>query len=273
MLTIAPAPPDLAHAVEVAVCLQRDAAFSVTRFPAMPRAMLTLELVPHPGSGCLVPSGVLFHAIGSQPAEHVATRPFKALGLVLHAAAAAALLGPEVGAAVDRKLPWSDVAGRAEARRLDDDLFAATRDEERLQALMDSVRRSLQRGTDKLHRSRFEALQHLATTVGHHGTQAAPLLGLSQRQLQRRCLALLALHPKRLQRLVRFQGLLRAAVLAPQRPGLEQALEAGFYDQSHLAREARLLAGQPLQQVLAGAHDGGAWWPLMVQRRPLRHHR
>jgi len=43
------------------------------------------------------------------------------------------------------------------------------------------------------------------------------------------------------------------------------ALDAGFYDQSHLARDARTLAGAPLGKLVAQARPDSAWWPLATR--------
>ncbi|MPZ25164.1 MAG: helix-turn-helix domain-containing protein [Micromonosporaceae bacterium] len=82
----------------------------------------------------------------------------------------------------------------------------------------------------------------------------AAALGLSERQLHRRCLAAFGYGPKLLARILRFR---RAAGLA--RAGVrfaEVAVAAGYADQAHLAREVRALSGVPLR-VLTGADAAG----------------
>lgn len=76
-------------------------------------------------------------------------------------------------------------------------------------------------------------------------------LGISERQLRRRCQASVGLGPKALQRLLRFQGFLaltQQALAQGRRPagdGLAMlAAEAGYTDQSHLTRECLRLTGQ-----------------------------
>lgn len=279
MLQVLPPPPALAHAVEAAVALRRDAARSISCFPAMPRAMLTLQLPLH--AAATEPPALQFHALSTRPAVHQAYAPFKALGLVLQPAAAAQLLGASSGVCVDATLPWAEVAGAAEARRLADALLQSTSDQARLQALFASLQRTLQRGPERLRAARAESLQRLVALVGRHGAQAAPLLAVSERQLERRCRALLALSPKQLQRLVRLQNALRHVVQHRAAPLADGALAAGYYDQSHLLRDVRQLAGAPLRGLLDGAHADGAWWPLATQRGvdqrtaswPPRHHR
>ena len=64
-------------------------------------------------------------------------------------------------------------------------------------------------------------------------------LGLSERQLRRRCRAGVGYGPKTLQRILRFRRFLRG-----DRTDLGRAaLEAGYSDQAHLTRECRRLTG------------------------------
>ncbi|MEU6371945.1 helix-turn-helix transcriptional regulator [Streptomyces sp. NPDC046909] len=73
-------------------------------------------------------------------------------------------------------------------------------------------------------------------------------LGLSARQLQRRCGAAFGYGPKTLARILRLR---RALVLARGGvPYAETAFRCGFADQAHLARDVRELAGAPLTELL-----------------------
>jgi AraC-like DNA-binding protein len=246
---------ELRGAVECAIVVER-AAGTVTRFPAMPRAMLTFA----PGAG------VSFHAMSTRAATHAHAQPLRALGLVLLPATAARLLGMSSGALVDATLPWAAMAGPAEAARLDDALHQAGSDPARLAALQSSLQRVLARGPERVQRSRAEGLQRLCVAVGRDGAKAGAGLGLGERQLERRCRAQLGLTPKQLQRITRLHGVLVDALRGRRPPDADAALAAGYYDQSHLARDARLLTGSTVHELLREAHDGGAWWPLHTQR-------
>jgi AraC-like DNA-binding protein len=245
--------------VECAIVVQR-AAGSLSRFPAMPRAMLTLA----PGGGSA--AAVSFHAMSTRAVTHAHAQPLRALGLVLPPHTAARLLGMSTGALVDATLPWAEMAGLAEAARLDDALQQADSDLARLVALQSSLQRVLARGPERVQRSRAEALQQLCHAVSHQGTRAATALGLGERQLERRCRALLGLTPKQMQRIARLHGLLSEALRQQRLPDVDAALAAGYYDQSHLARDARLLTGASLRELLLHAHADAAWWPLETQR-------
>jgi AraC-like DNA-binding protein len=71
-------------------------------------------------------------------------------------------------------------------------------------------------------------------------------LGLSERQLRRRCNAAAGYGPKTLQRVLRFRRFLSAG----DRDLARAALDAGYADQSHLTRECTRLAGRPPAALL-----------------------
>lgn len=250
---------ELRGVVECAIVVQR-AAGTFSRFPAMPRAMLTLA------SAAGGAAAVSFHAMSTRAATHAHAQPLRALGLVLPPDTASRLLGMSTGALVDATLPWAAMVGAVEAARLDDALQPAGSDLARLAALQASLRRVLVHGSERVQRSRTEALQRLCLAVGREGARAATDLGLGERQLERRCRALLGLTPKQMQRITRLHGLLSDALLRQRMPTTDAALAAGYYDQSHLARDARLLTGTTLGELLRQTHADGAWWPLDTQQ-------
>lgn len=84
---------------------------------------------------------------------------------------------------------------------------------------------------------------------------AAPPTGWSSRQWQRTCQAELGVTPKLLQRLARLHASVRMQHASQPASWAEHALLSGFYDQAHMAREYRLLAGvTPGQSLRAVAH-------------------
>ncbi|MGE0314008.1 MAG: helix-turn-helix domain-containing protein [Lautropia sp.] len=251
---------DLEGAVDFGVCLRQSAPATTTRFPAMAKAMLTATRI---GAS---EWAIRFHALTSSPTTHVQTGPLHALGLVLPASTAARLMGPTTGARVDVVLPWGDVAGDGEQARLLDAWRADDTDASRLHALQESLRRVLAREPERHRDSRARMLRHLEDAVGRQGARAAGVLGVSERQLERRCRQWLGLAPKRLHRLTRFESALCGALATRRVPDVDAALAAGYYDQSHLARDARRLAGAPMRELLAGARADAAWWPLATRR-------
>jgi AraC-like DNA-binding protein len=88
-----------------------------------------------------------------------------------------------------------------------------------------------------------------AMPVGH----IADDIGLSSRQLQRRCLDAFGYGPKtlaRVLRMVRALELARAGV-----PFADTAARSGYADQAHLSRDVKEFTGVPLRQ-LVGAGSG-----------------
>lgn len=77
---------------------------------------------------------------------------------------------------------------------------------------------------------------------------AAAQACMSERQLERRFALDLGLRPKHFSRILRLRRAIRDAKLGL--PIGQAALAAGFADQSHLANEARALAGAPLRRLL-----------------------
>jgi AraC-like DNA-binding protein len=89
----------------------------------------------------------------------------------------------------------------------------------------------------------------VAHRVGGGVAATAEAVGLSERQLHRRCLAAFGYGPKTLARILRFR---RAVALARAGTGLaEVAFRTGYADQPHLAREVRALSGVPLRALLS----------------------
>ncbi|GII83130.1 AraC family transcriptional regulator [Sphaerisporangium siamense] len=73
-------------------------------------------------------------------------------------------------------------------------------------------------------------------------------LGLSERQLNRRCVRAFGYGPKTLQRVVRFQRALRVARSGARLADV--AATSGYADQAHMARDVRRLAGVSMGRLL-----------------------
>jgi AraC-like DNA-binding protein len=85
--------------------------------------------------------------------------------------------------------------------------------------------------------------------TGQPVAATADAVGLSERQLRRRCLTAFGYGPKTLARVLRFN---RALALARTGEPLGTvAATTGYADQAHLAREFREFAGVPPRQLLA----------------------
>jgi AraC-like DNA-binding protein len=105
------------------------------------------------------------------------------------------------------------------------------------------------------------AVRRAAGLLAHPGARVDELagdLGLSERQLLRRCQAAVGYGPKTLHRVLRFR---RFLALAGAGRGLDLArvaLDAGYADQAHLTRECTRLAGLPPAALLRARAGGDA---------------
>jgi transcriptional regulator GlxA family with amidase domain len=82
-------------------------------------------------------------------------------------------------------------------------------------------------------------------------------LGLSERQLRRRCHAAVGYGPKTLQRVLRFRNFLRAVAADGADPDLGRiAFEVGYADQAHLTRDCAVLAGLPPAALARDRYSG-----------------
>ena len=76
--------------------------------------------------------------------------------------------------------------------------------------------------------------------------------GISRRQVERKCNALYGAPPKLLAR--KYRALRAAVALASGDASLDEVIDRGFYDQSHLIREVKHFTGlTPRQFALAAA--------------------
>lgn len=84
--------------------------------------------------------------------------------------------------------------------------------------------------------------------------EVARLCEMSRRQLERLFPVMVGLRPKQFARIVRFQGLLDRIDVEGPRNWSSLALRCGYFDQSHMIREFRSLAGQSPAAHFAGDH-------------------
>lgn len=262
MLQFYRTPPQLSKWVEGAVLIRMGAGQQVSRFPAMPRAMLTMHLACVHGMAWSVAQPATFHSLTTEPSTYTHAGQITALGLIVRPSAAACLLGRACGAVTDQALPWSAIVGESEAARLVDDVEQVNAEVDCLRALMVSMCRAMEWVTLE----RWQQAERLCETVGRQGAQAGGDLGVGRRQLERRCLAVLGVPPKQFERLERFHRALSAVVTQNASPLVHTALDAGYYDQSHLALDARQLGGASLREMRAQATPGTPWWALATPR-------
>lgn len=189
-------------------------------------------------------TGALFVA-GPDTTAHLTTlTPGELVGARFRSGHAPVGLGLPADALRDQRVRLDELWAADRVRRLAEDLDrtgSATAAQDVLaEAVLDGVRD----GPDPA----VPALLALAGDGRRVGAMAEEI-GLTERQLHRRCLAAFGYGAKVLTRVLRFQDAVR---LARQGTGLaDVAHRSGYADQAHLSREVRALAGVPLT-VLVG---------------------
>ncbi len=260
-----PAPADLRAWTDGGVVVQAPATLAASCFPALVGSMLVLRLagqVLHAGRGpgpALVPVAALIGP-STRPARFDHVGAVHAVGLLIRPEALPGLLRVPVAGLVDGHAALVDVAGPAWASTVQA-VQAAADDGTRLAVLFQQLRQAV---AGPLQAQRRAQRQRLASAIQGPLALACRTLGLSRRQLERQCLAAFGMAPKQFQTVARLQRALHGAAQAGT-PGADLALQAGYYDQSHLARDLRRLAGQPLGRLVAQARRvGSEHWPLAV---------
>ncbi len=262
MLQVFRVPSSMSQWVDAAVLIRMGPGLQVSRFPAMPRAMLAMHLACHEGEACTIAHPATFHTLTTRPSAYTHAGGITALGLIVRPSAAACLLGPTFGAVTDQALPWSDIVGGAESARLMDQMERLDTDMACLRVLMMSFCRAM----NAVSPARWQQHERLCDAVGRHGARAVDAVGIGPRQLERRCLSMLGVSPKRFERLERFHRALSAVMTQDTAPLAQSSLDAGYYDQSHLALEARQLGGASVLEMKSQAVPDAPWWALSTPR-------
>jgi AraC-like DNA-binding protein len=135
----------------------------------------------------------------------------------------------------DEQVPLEQLWPAARVRPLTDRLAESARPGE----VLERAAAGPLRGADPIAPAIVASLRAGATVAA-----TADAVGLSERQLHRRCLDAFGYGPKRLARVLRME---RAVALARAgEPFAAVAADAGYADQAHLTREVKALAGVSL---------------------------
>jgi AraC-like DNA-binding protein len=188
-------------------------------------------------------SGRLFVA-GPDTRAHVSRRaPGELVAVRFRSGCAPAGLGVPADAVRDERVDLAELwSGRA--GRLADRLAATDSTAQAQQVLGAAVLGAVRTGPDPT----VPALLRLARDGVRVGVMAETI-GLTERQLHRRCLAAFGYGAKVLQRVLRFDRAMRLAYGGGELA--EVAYRVGYADQAHLSREVRTLAGVSPTQLLA----------------------
>jgi AraC-like DNA-binding protein len=177
------------------------------------------------------------------------------LGIRFRPGASVGVVGMPASELVDQTVDLRDVWG-SPADRLADELGSADSSNVVASLLMGAVHRASMgtTGPDPVAQLVVLSLRQNARRlpdIGH-------LVGLSKRQVYRRCVAAIGYGPKTLQRIARFQQLLALAHTEVDERLATLAAEHGYADQAHLTSESRRLTGQTPATFIAEMRESCA---------------
>lgn len=262
MQRFVPPPHDLQPWLEGAVAVDSPAELQGSQFPAMVGSMLVVRLEGEVlRGGTLLPAAAWISA-STEATAYVHRGAVRAVGLMLRPEAVPSLLARGRGI-VNAVRPMAAMAIPSWALA-EQAIRAAPDDDARIGALWQFVRQeraSQPQCEECLVRARALLNQACAGAQG-----PALRLGVGSRQFERRFVAEWGMTPKQFQVIARFSATLQHAMAEPGEPGAQLAADQGYYDQSHMARDMRRLAGQPLQGLVQEAVQSSpsAHWPLQV---------
>ncbi len=185
---------------------------------------------------------ILLFGGNSLPLNVQVTGPFRLAGFAVRPSAWRALFKQPATDFVNKMVPLQQAWGEI-AESLLGSVQAAKSDEGMISAMEVAVRAQLKaigryRSDEKM--ALFEAIARSDSTVRMEN--AAQQLGLSVRQMERRCLAAYGLSPKAILRRSRFLDMAEA-MRGFSSPGEEILATLRYFDQSHLNREFRRFTG------------------------------
>ncbi len=194
--------------------------------------------------GRLFVAGPDTHAYVPGPETGGAVSGGRYVGVRFYPGTAPALLGVPADELRDRRVELADLWGGARARRLTERVDGADDPMRVLEAV------ALERAAQAAPPDPLLAEVVRSLDAGRPVAETAAKVGLNARTLHRRSLPAFGYGPKTLARVLRLQ---RALALARDGwPYARTAVEAGFADQAHLARDVKELTGLTLSGLLDG---------------------
>jgi AraC-like DNA-binding protein len=173
----------------------------------------------------------------------------RTVGIRFCPGAAGHLLGVPMDESTDREMPLVDLAG-ASGQELEEAVEEAPGIDAALAAAERWTRDRL-RGRAAERREARVALDVVLASRGRTPIrEVARSLGWSRRRLERAFLRDVGIPPKRFARIVRLNAVLARLEADERGPAVEMALEAGYFDQAHLLRDFRSIAGAPPGRVV-----------------------
>lgn len=270
MLLMLPPPNDLRRWIQAGVVLRGTSELPCTLFPAIVESLLVVRVsgavlpgdsntTPLPKSALILPT-TRFSSYAHVGAVH-------AIGLVLQPEVTSCLLQGSAEGLANHHLCLTDLFGDG-FNPVAQEILESEDDQTRLHLLFDFLRRNLVTPRNESHRER---LRWIKMAMASDLTEACRIMGVGPRQLQRLCLSGYGVTPKQYQVITRLQRTLKTALLSPPRygsNGIDLALENGFFDQSHMARDLRRMAGISLGNLPSrSVIPETPHWPLTVGMR------
>ena len=173
--------------------------------------------------------------------------PVEVFGMGLTAAGWAAMIGDDASTMMNRAIDATTLFG---ATRLRDATAAlrATADPAARVTIGEALVRDLVKSGDAGARRFVRQVDGwLAASPSPEMDVLVDLAGLSRRQVERKCKALYGVPPKLLAR--KYRALRAASAMLATSEPLDDALERGFYDQSHMIREVKQFTGLTPGQI------------------------
>ena len=263
MQRFVPVPSDLQPWLMAGVVVDAPAELARSHFPAMVSSMLVVRLAGqvHCRGALVPPSAWISASTTAMVYDHAG--PVRAVGLVLQPEAPVALFASTRGQ-VNAMRPMAELAGDAWAA-VEYNVLAAADDDARLDVLCQFIRATAAPPADCEQR-RLQALELMAAACCGVDANTDPRMGLSTRQFERRFVAHWGMAPKQFQVIARLNSTLwHALANTPSTQGAELAADQGYYDQSHMGRDVRRLAGHPLHALVQGTRTPlTTHWPLQI---------
>lgn len=188
-------------------------------------------------------SGDLFVAGPDTVGYEAPSNPGTLVGLRFSPGAAPAALGVPSDELRDGRVPLDELWTPAEVRRLSGELSVADNDIAAQQVLAEVVSGRAEGRRDVVATAVLTQLR-----AGLRVAEIAESVGLSERQLHRRCLTAFGYGAKVLHRVLRFDRAVRLARTGM--PFADVAYRVGYADQAHLSREVKSLATVSLSSLL-----------------------
>jgi AraC-like DNA-binding protein len=180
----------------------------------------------------------------SRPWELRAGPRVRTLGLRFRPGAPRAFFDVVMAAAADREVPLGDLVGPGSARALQRGLSAAPHTADRFAFAESWLAARLDPRRLRALSARPAVARILATRGSASMDAVAATLGWNRRRLERAFRRDLGIRPKLFARTVRLNAVLATLDRSERRRAVDLALDAGYFDEAHLLRDFRHLAGR-----------------------------